>query len=201
MRRFATIVGCTILGALLVNTPALASPFTIHAVMAGTNEVPPNASPATGTIDVTLNGDLLTVDLTFSGLIGGNPAAAHIHCCVAPGSNVGVAIGFPGFPATAAGTYFHVFNLLDASIYTAAFLNNFGGGTAAGAEAAIINGLIAGRAYSNIHNAVFPGGEIRANLGPVESVPEPATLSLVGLGLARIALRYRRKAGASALRT
>jgi hypothetical protein len=176
------------LAVVLATAPARASSFTIHTVMLGVNEVPPNASPAIGAADVTVNGDTLTVDLTWAGLIGGNPSAAHIHCCIPVGSNVGVAVGFPAFPATTSGSYFHVFNMLDASIYTAAFLNGFGGGTAAGAETALIDGMIAGNAYTNIHNAVFPGGEIRGQLGPV---PEPTTLTLLGLGLAGAAVRRR----------
>ena len=190
MRRFGLAVGCAILGALLVSAPAHAASFTIHTVMTGLNEVPPNPSPAIGEADITVNGNLLTVDMDWSGLIGGNPSAAHIHCCTAPGTNVGVAVGLPSFPSTTSGSYFHVFDMNDPSIYAAAFLNGFGGGTAAGAQAALIAGMIAGRAYTNIHNSVFPGGEIRGNLGPV---PEPATLSLVGLGLVGAAFRRRRK--------
>jgi hypothetical protein len=121
----------------------------------GSSEVPPNGSAATGFADIDIDTVLnqLTVDVTFSGLVGGTAAAAHIHCCTAPGTNVGVAVPFLGFPPTTSGTYTHTFDLLDPSIYTA----GFGGGTAAGAEAALITGLNAGRAYVNIHNATSQG--------------------------------------------
>ena len=159
--------------------------------MTGSQEVPPNASPAAGFTFVSLAGSLLTVNVTWHGLTGGTPAAAHIHCCTAPGSNVGVAVGFPGFPATLSGSYTHTFDLTSSSVYTSGFLNNFGGGTAAGAQTALINGLNAGRAYSNIHNAVFPGGEIRAFLTPT---PEPSTYALLATGLAGLAaVAHRRR--------
>jgi hypothetical protein len=161
--------------------------------MSGGNEIPANPSTAIGFADVFLSGNFLTVDLFWKGLVGGTPAAAHIHCCIAPGTNVGVAVGFPSFPLTTTGSYNHVFNLTDPSIYTTGFLNNFGGGTAAGAQAALIAGLNAGNAYSNIHNATYPGGEIRANL---VATPEPASLGLMATGLFALAafgLKRRRQ--------
>lgn len=141
------------------------------ATMNGASEVAPTASTATGFTSVEIIGDSMTVHVTWTDLVGGNPSAAHIHCCIAPGGNVGVAVALPGFPAATSGTYDHTFDLTSTAIYSSAFLTTFGG-TAAGAEAALIAGLDAGQAYSNTHNAVFPGGEIR---GLLVSVPEAAT--------------------------
>jgi hypothetical protein len=157
--------------------------------MTGAQEIGPNASTATGSVTVSVVGDVLSVDLSFSGLTGGSATAAHIHCCIAPGTNVGVAIGFPGFPAATSGTYMHDFDLLNAATYTSTFLTDFGAGSAAGAEAALLAGLDAGQAYANIHDSTFPGGEIRGNL-----VPEPSTFSLIGTALVGIAAaRLRRR--------
>ncbi|MDQ3686119.1 MAG: CHRD domain-containing protein, partial [Acidobacteriota bacterium] len=67
------------------------------------------------------------------------------------------------------------------------------GGTVAGARAVFLAGLQGGQTYFNIHSNAFPGGEIRGQLQPV---PEPATMILVGTGLAAIAgrkLRRRRR--------
>jgi hypothetical protein len=178
-------------GLALLAAPAQALPH-FAAPMNYASEVnpPPPPSSATGFTFVTLQGDDLIVDLNYSGLQGGTPSAAHIHCCIAPGASVGVAVGFPGFPTTLSGTYHHVFDLTDPTVYTAGFRNNFGGGTAAGSEAALIAGLNAGHAYSNIHNATYPGGEIR---GLLVGVPEPATIALFGLGLITLPLVRRRK--------
>lgn len=158
------------------------------ATLNGATEVPANASTATGSATLTLTGDSLAVLESFSGLIGGPAAAAHIHCCVPPGTNAGVAIPFPGFPPATSGTYSNTFDLTSAATYTAAFLGS-SGGTAAGAEAALIAALNAGHAYLNIHNSVFPGGEIEGFA--TAATPEPGSMFLLGLGLAALSFSRR----------
>src|SRR5439155_7086488 len=80
-------------------------------------------------------------------------------------TNQAVAVPFPGFPAATSGTYNQTFDLTQASTYTGAFISSHGG-TAASAEAALLAALDATQTYANIHNATFPGGEIRAQLAP-----------------------------------
>jgi hypothetical protein len=155
------------------------------ATLAGVNEVPPVISTATGSATLTLTGNLLQVTESFSGLIGGAAAAAHIHCCAPPGTNAGVAIPFVGFPSATSGTYSNTFDLTLLATYLPAFVTG-NGGTAASAEVALIAGLNSGNAYVNIHNATFPGGEIR---GFVVAVPETGSVMLLGVGLIAMAMR------------
>ena len=186
-----TLVALTGAAAFAFAGAAHSAIFVYADVMSGANEAPPNASPAIGhttaTVDNVLN--TLAVMVDFSGLIGGPGAAAHIHCCTSPGTNIIVAVPFTGFPAATSGSYSHTFDLTDAATYNGAFLTA-SGGTAAGAEAALLAGLAAGLAYSNIHNAQFPGGEIR---GFLTSVPEPATWALLLLGFGAMGAGLRRR--------
>lgn len=173
----------TLLGALQTMS---AAPIVIAtANMSGATEVPPTGSPATGFTSLSLNGNLLTISVNFAGLTGGNASAAHIHCCVTPGTNAGVAVPFTGFPAATSGSYMNTVDLTSASVYTAAFIAA-NGGTATTAEAALLAGISGGLAYSNIHNATFPGGEIRGQLAP-----EPASVALIAAGLGALLLRRR----------
>ena len=178
---------------------ARADVFT--ATLSGGIEVPPNASPGTGTITVDLDvmAHTMTIDVTFSGLLSPS-TVAHIHCCTAdplsgtasPATHTPTFLGFPA--GVTSGTYHHVFDTSDAATWNTGFINSHGG-TTADAEAALLAGMTAGTAYFNIHSQDFGGGEIRGFLQPV---PEPAAVALLALGaplVLTVARRRNRKFG------
>ena len=184
--------------ALIVLAPAAhAAPMTFTAILSAANEVPPPVvvSSGTGLATIVLDptAQTLQVNATFSGLTS-NTVAAHIHCCAPLGTNAGVATtlpAFPGFPlGVTSGTYSSaVFDLTQPLIYNPAFVT-LQGGTIAGAEAALIAGIIGGQTYFNIHTVNFGGGEIRGQLAPI---PLPAALPLFAAGLGMVAYLARRK--------
>lgn len=177
---------------------AHATVFQFTATLDGPSEAPANASPGTGTATFSYDSVLKTfsIDTTFSGLTG-ITTAAHIHAptAVAGTATAGVATqtpSFTGFPTgVTSGTYSQTFDLSLTSSFNSTFVSN-NGGTAAGAEAAFISAINAGKAYLNIHTSTFGGGEIRGFLTPV---PEPGeTCVVVGALMAGFAaLRHYRK--------
>ena len=204
-------VASALIAAALSVVPAAAATIPFSAILSPANEVPPTASTGSGTaiLDLDVVAHTLRVQIAFSGLVPTAPAgltpgttASHIHCCLpssfATGVNAGVATTTPtfaGFPlGVLAGTYDNTLDLTSASSYNPAFVTSpLVGGSVATAETTLINGLLGGLTYLNVHTNAFPGGEIR---GFVVQVPEPETyaLLLAGLAMIGIAMRKRRRA-------
>ena len=182
MQRFKVLM--LVAALMLPGAVACAQPTTFTGSLTQAIEVPPTGVSATGTATVTLDptAKTLRVQATFSGLTSG-VVMAHIHCCLPSlfqtGVNVPVATtvpAFAGFPlGVTSGTYDRVLDLTQASSYNPAFVTAQGG-TVAGAQAALINGIKNGLTYFNIHTTNFPSGEIRDFLS---AVPTPAALSLL----------------------
>jgi len=83
-----------------------------------------------------------------------------------------------------------VFDLTQSLTYNPAFVTMQGG--LSQAEAALIAGIENDQTYFNIHTMANMGGEIRGQLEPLGSVPEPTTLLLWGSTVTGLALAHRR---------
>ena len=162
--RTATLVICTIAVTSLAATLTSEAATLSFAAALGNFENPPTGSAGTGNAAVAFDTitQMMTVDISFSGL-GSGTTASHIHCCVASPGNAGVATTTPTFPlfplGVTSGTYHNVFDMTLASSYNSAFITA-NGGTVASAEAVLFAQMIAGNAYLNIHTTQFGGGEI-----------------------------------------
>jgi hypothetical protein len=132
----AALSGCSMM-------PRQSSLLAFTTQLRAGNEVPPNASQGTGSVDAVFNKDtnLFRWKANFTGLSG--PAtAAHFHGPSAVGANAGVALPWPS----------PIRSPLE------------GSATLSPAQAA---DLLAGRWYANIHTAANPAGELRGQMTPI----------------------------------
>ncbi len=109
--------------------------------LSGVVEVPANASAGTGSVEVTLAGDVLQLAGSFSGLTG-DYTMSHIHRG-AVGNNGGVAFALTADDV--AGEWSAFDNIFDLTATDIDELNN-------------------GELYVNLHTSEFPAGEIRAQI-------------------------------------
>lgn len=175
--------------AVCVLTQPATAATVFEAALLGVNENPPAATPATGTATITINGTQLIVSAQFQNLTTGL-ADGHIHCCVGPAGNAGVAIGFTGLPlGSTTGIIGGTYDLTLASTFRAAFITG-SGGTVELARERFLNELNGGQTYFNLHSQQFPGGEIRGQLRA--AVPEPSSWALMILGFGATGAALRR---------
>jgi len=137
--------------------------ITYVANLKGTNEVPSNSSPGTGTWTGVLNPStkVLTYTLTFSGLTG-TASASHIHGPAAAGVNANVLVNFAAPPTGHTGTL-----TLNGSSGGATGTLNLGTApiSATISGDSLIKLLDAGALYVNVHSSPsFGGGEIRGQI-------------------------------------
>ena len=168
-----TIAGLT-LSATSATPPAAASTITYDAVLSGDGE---STSSGTGFAIVTINGNMMEVHVTFSGLTTGT-TASHIHCCTSVAGS-GDRRGGDNDPNLSrfssgrnGGNLRRHFRPNRVRTYNPAFVT--AEGSVANAEAALLAALIADKAYLNIHTTQFPGGEI---LGFLTPTPLPSALA------------------------
>jgi hypothetical protein len=133
---------------------------TFKATLSGANEVPANASTATGSFTATLDTvtNIFIYDLTFNGL-SANVNNGHIHGPAAVGVNAGTTVNFNTLPGATFG-----FGNPSGAGHGALTLNAATQVTATVSGDSLKKLLFAGLTYVNIHTTAIPGGEIRGQI-------------------------------------
>lgn len=139
MKKTKSLPAAILLGFVISTSIVHAETVKLHADMKGSNEVPPNTSPGSGTADATFDTDskLLTWTVTYSNLTG-PVMGAHFHGPVEAGKNAGIVLPF---------------KTVESPIQGSATLTDNQA-----------TDLLAGKWYANIHTSANPGGELRGQM-------------------------------------
>lgn len=139
------------LACLIAAAPSAKAEFVFLTFFSGSNEVPANNSGAFGIGIFVLNDEATSLDwgIYYTGLEGGNTSGAHFHMAPA-GSNGGIIRAYPNamFPSPE-GSVTGAWTSADQQPLT---------------EARAV-AMFEGNVYFNIHTPMWPGGEIRGQMG------------------------------------
>lgn len=189
--------------AVALATPGLGSAtlYQFNATLSGANERPTsNLSTATGFSvlfyddfgTAPLTDDLMSITTWANGLGSAlrNPSlgqAAHIHFPADTSQTAGSVVNLTVPAAPLTGSYstggapgsVTFFSVVSGPAPT-------GTSTANGGTMTLLEALLGGKAYVNVHTTTFTAGEIRGQYGVVPTIPEPSTYALMGAGLALV---------------
>jgi CHRD domain-containing protein/PEP-CTERM motif-containing protein len=204
MFRFRTLVLVPLV-IVAMSRVAIAAPVLFTAFLNSAQENnSANTSTATGWATFELNdaqtaltwtATIFGIDFTGSqtpGTAADNLTVAHIHQAPA-GTNGGVVWGFFGTPFN---------DTTPQDVITTPFNSGVGGTVSSKWDlpegqnttlALQLPAILDNRTYINFHTTQFGGGEIRGQILQTDSVsvPEPATLALLGIGVACFGLRRK----------
>jgi len=144
-RSWLALAALLCLGLMAGLGPAQAAPISFTAQLSGAQQVPPVATSATGSANLTYDSStrVLTWSVSYSG-IASEVTMAHFHGPAAAGSNAGVEIWI--------------------SVKGSAATSPITGQATLTADQA--RQLMAGQLYINVHSKDHPSGEIRGQVVP-----------------------------------
>lgn len=178
MKRFKTGLAAGCLVGLLASA-AQATTYVKSFTLTGDQETPPVATPGLGASTVTMEVDSVTHTFSWTIVYGGltTPVTvAHFYGPAAPGQAAPPVV--------------------DVSLPAPFSNQGFTTGSTILSDAQMQQ-VLSGLWYLNIHTEANPNGEIRGQLPAMldatpSPVPEPAALSLFGVGVAALAARLRK---------